>query len=178
MPRISRDERSCVFCRKFGEFSEYFDNLACHNFKKDKEDPFVAQMAQVLQDASSLDQAYLSTAINLVDDELKKQIEVTPFHGKLLQLHRFLKRVQQSENDYLNMSKAERQEYEDLKTKHDLQRHEEDTKLDEIKSKIEELRDQIQNLKNARDELRQKRQRTRQEREEECENLRKKQREN
>ena len=178
MPRISRDERSCAFCIEFGQYSEYYEKLAHNNWTKKIVDPFVANMARMLHYASNLDKHWLSHAIVAVNSELNKQNEVGHNHNKLLQLHVFLKRVQQSENDYLNMRKAERQEYEDLKTKHDLQRHEEDTKLDEIKSKIEELRDQIQNLKNARDELRQKRQRTRQEREEECENLRKKQREN
>ena len=110
MPRISRDERSCAFCNEFGQYSEYFDDLANENYKEKKTDPFVDQMAQVLHDASSLDQGDLSKAIKLVDTELKRQLEVGHAHDKLSELHTFLERVQQSEVTYFAMRKAERQE--------------------------------------------------------------------
>lgn len=109
MPRISRDERSCAFCIEFGKYSEYFDELAYENWKEKKADPFVAQMAQVLHDASSLDQGDLSKAIRLVDAELKRQLEVGHVHHKLSELNTFLKRVQQAEVTYFAMRKAERQ---------------------------------------------------------------------
>ena len=175
MPRISKDERSCAFSTEFGKFSEYYEKLAHNNWRNKIVDPFVANMPWVLKNASNLDKHWLLHAILVVNEELNKQNEVGHNHNKLLQLHVFLKRVQQSEMTYFTTIETEDKECEDLQKKHDLQCHEEDQKIEEIERKILELRDQIQELNYARDELREKRRTNRQEREKEREDLRKRQ---
>ena len=178
MPRISRDERSCAFLLQFNEYVTYYDELIFANHaKKVKLDQksFIVQIDKVLHKASNLEPGYISKAITLVENELKKQLEHND-KNKLLELHAFLIKVQQSESDYFAMLKTEERERDELTSKHDKQRQEEHKKIEMINDAIELLRDQIEDFKELRDELNQKRKAAGLQRNEECEQLRKRQR--
>jgi 5'-3' exonuclease len=132
-------------------------------------------MDKVLHKASHLEPRYISKAITLVDNELKKQLEHDEKQN-LPELHAFLIKVQQSESDYFAMLKTEERERDELTSKHDKQRQEEHKKIEMINDAIELLRDQIEDFKDVKTELKQKRQAAGLQREEECEQLRKRQR--
>ena len=175
MPHISRDERSCAFLLQFDEYITYYDNL--NQDKRDEldQESFIVQMDKVLYKASHLEPQYIAKAITLVDNELKKQLEHND-SDKLLELHAFLMKVQQTERDYFAMLETEKRERDELTSKHDKQRMEERNKIEEIDGAIQLLRDQIEDFKELKDELKQKRTAAGLQREQEYEQLRKRQR--
>jgi len=175
MPHISRDERSCAFLLQFNEYITYYDNL--NQDKRDEldQESFIVQMDKVLYKESHLEPQYISKAIMLVDNELKKQLEHDEKQN-LPELYAFLIKVQQSESDYFAMLKTEERERDELTSKHDKQRQEEHKKIEMINDAIELLRDQIEDFKELRDELKQKRQAAQLQRDQEFEQLRKRQR--
>ena len=175
MPRISRDERSCAFLHEFNEFVKYYDELNIEQSNELEQDPFIAQIDKVLYKASHLEPGYISKAITLVGNELKKH-KLFKKLAPLLKLHAFLIKVQQSESDYFAMLKTEESERDKLTSKHDQQRMDENNNIEMINAAIELLRDQIEDIKELRDELKQKRKAAGLQREEECEQLRKRQR--
>ena len=173
MPRISRDERSCAFVQEFMEYVTHYDEL--HQDNELDQDSFIVQMDKVLHKAAHLEPAYLANAITLVDSELKKH-KLFKKLAPLLKLYNFLQRVLQSERDYFAMLKTEERERDELTSKHDKQRQDEHKKIEMINDAIELLRDQIEDFKELKDELKQKRKASVLQREEECEQLRKRQR--
>ena len=175
MPRISRDERSCLFVNEFNEYVTYYDELNIEQSNELDQDSFIVQINKVLNNASHLESGYISKAIRLVGNELKKH-KLFKKLAPLLKLHAFLIKVQQSESDYFAMLKTEASERDKLTSKHDKQRQDEHKKIEMINDAIELLRDQIEDFKELRDELKQKRPAADLQREEEYEQLRKRQR--
>ena len=175
MPRISRDERSCAFLQEFNEYVTYYDELNIEQRNELEQDSFIAQMDKVLYKASHLKPGYISKAITLVDTELKKH-KLFKKLAPLLKLYAFLQRVLKSETDYFDMLKAEERERDELTSKHDKQRMDENRKIEMIQDAIQLLRDQIEDFRDFRDDLRQKRKATALQREEEYEQLLKRQR--
>jgi hypothetical protein len=160
---------------QFDEYVTHYDEL--NHDKRDEldQESFIVQMHKVLYKASHLEPRYISKAITLVDNELKKQLEHND-KDKLLELHAFLMKVQQSERDYFAMLKTEERERDELTSKHDKQRMEERNRIEEIDGAIQLLRDQIEDFKELKDELKQKRTAAGLQREQEYEQLRKRQR--
>jgi hypothetical protein len=175
MPRISRDERSCAFLLQFNEYVTHYDELNQDKGKELDQVSFIVQMDKVLHKASHLEPRYISKAITLVDNELKKQLEHDEKQN-LPELYAFLIKVQQSERDYFSMFQTEETERRELTSKHDKQRMEERKQIDMIKDAIQLLRDQIEDFKDVKTELKQKRKAADLQRNEECEQLRKRQR--
>jgi hypothetical protein len=178
MPRISTDERSCAFLLQFNDYVTYYDKLILDNHaKKVKLDQksFIVQMHKVLDKASYLEPGYISKAITLVDNELKKQLEHDEKQN-LPELHAFLIKVQQSERDYFAMLKTEERERDELTSKHDKQRMKENNQIKQIEKSIQLLRDRIEKLKDVKTDLLQKRKAADLQRDQEFEQLRKRQR--
>lgn len=142
-----RDLRACAFTKRFDPFCEYFELLHLNNLEKYPPGSFVATIPQVIYDASGLDAKALSQGKALVKAELDKQLYISPYYQKLRRLYILLNKVQASERAYLAKRRAQKKEREDLHSKHDEERKEEENQRESIQDVIDALKEQIEKLR-------------------------------